>query len=328
MAVFGTMPDGQEVVGLDIQAGALKARILTHGARLQSLEMVGLDQSLVIGAPTLEPYLGSMAYFGAMVGRFANRIGNARFSIDGAPFATTPNFLDRHTLHGGSTGLHARIWNLADHSDRHVTLTIELPDGDEGFPGKMHIDTRYEVEAPSSLRVTTTARTNRATPCSITNHAYFRLGKGDIRQQMLTINAAHYLPVDADLIPTGDIAPVERTAFDFRQPRRIGEHRYDHNFCLGEHPAPLRLAAILEDPVAGIALHVSTTEPGLQFYDGENTQFSVDEAGTSLPSFAGLALETQAWPDAPNRPNFPDAILRPGDVYKNETHFEFRRFDK
>ena len=325
MAVFGTMPDGQEVVGVHLQAGGLSARILTHGARLQSLNLIGLDHSLVIGAPTLEPYLGPMAYYGAMVGRFANRIGNARFSIDGTTYQTTPNFLDRHTLHGGSLGLHGRIWDIVDQSDQHVTLTIDLPDGDEGFPGHMHIETRYEIEAASSLRITTTATTDRATPCSIANHAFFRLGDGDIRQQMLTINAAHYLPVDDELIPTGDVASVGGTAFDFRQPRRIGGHRYDHNFCLRDGRGPLRPAAVLKAPDADIALHVSTTEPGLQFYDGENTQFAVDEAGRSLPAFAGLALEAQAWPDAPNRPNFPDAILRPGEVYRSETLFQIRR---
>jgi aldose 1-epimerase len=325
LAVFGTMPDGQEVVGVRIQAGDLSVRILTHGARLQSLNLVGVDHSLVIGASTLEPYLGPMAYYGAMVGRFANRIGNARFSIDGTTYQTTPNFLDRHTLHGGNLGLHGHIWNIADQSDRHVTLAIDLPDGDEGFPGLMHVQTRYEIEAPSSLRITTTATTDRATPCSIANHAFFRLGDGDIRQQMLTINAAQYLPVDDELIPTGEVASVDGTAFDFRQPRRIGEHRYDHNFCLRDGRGPLRPAAMLEAPDARIALHVSTTEPGLQFYDGENTQFAVDDAGRSLPAFAGLALEAQAWPDAPNRPNFPDAILRPRGIYRSEKLFEIRR---
>lgn len=276
----------------------------------------------MLGTSSIEPYLGDMAYYGALVGRFSNRIGNAGFSIKGEQFETTPNFRGRHTLHGGHDGLHGRLWQIADTGADHVVFTLVSPDGEEGFPGRLEATARYEIVS-TALVVTVEARTDRPTPCSIASHAYFRLGGGDVRTHRLSIQADSYLPVDDDLIPQGPPASVEGTAFDFRTLREIGHTRYDHNFCLSDARGPCRPVAMLQTADGTMAMTVSTTEPGLQLYDGENTALAVDEPGRAFPAFAGLCLEAQAWPDAPNRPDFPDSILRPGQVYRSETRYDF-----
>ncbi|NHF74567.1 aldose epimerase family protein [Paracoccus xiamenensis] len=319
---FGTLPDGRTVHALTLTGGGLTARVLTLGATVQDLRMEGVDHPLVLGFDDLAPYLAEGCYFGALVGRFANRIGGAGFTLDGREYRTDANFRGRHTLHGGTEGTHAQIWQVAAQRADAVLLVLDLPDGHMGFPGNLRITVRISL-GKRALRLSLRAETDAPTPCSLAHHGYFDLdGRGDIRGHQLEIAADHYLPIDDDLIPAGPPAPVAGTAFDFRRPRLIGPGGYDHNFCLSDGLAPLRDIARLTGS-AGIAMTVATTACGLQFYDGAGMSDLGGLDGRRYGPFAGVALETQGWPDAPNRPDFPDSILRPGQIWTAETHYRF-----
>ena len=319
---FGQLPDGREVQAMTLTGGGMTARVLTLGAIVQDLRLEGVDHPLVLGFDTLGPYLAQGRYFGALVGRFANRIGGAGFVLDGREYRTDPNFLDRHTLHGGAAGTHARLWHIAARRPDAVLLVLDLPDGDMGFPGHLRIEAQISL-SHRALRLSLRAETDAPTPCSLSHHGFFNLdGGGDIRQHRLEIAADHYLPVDAELIPTGQIAPVTGTGFDFRRARPIDPGGYDHNFCLSDGPRPLRDIARLTGR-SGIAMTVATTACGLQFYDGAKMSDLNGLDGRRYGPFAGLALETQGWPDAPNRPHFPDAVLRPGQLWTAQTHYRF-----
>lgn len=319
---FGHLPDGRPVERYRIAAGDLEAWVMTWGATVQDLRYRG--QRVVIGADTLIPYLEELVYAGAIVGRFANRIGQARFALDGETFATDPNFLDRHTLHGGAEGTGNLLWTLDEVQQDRIRLTLTLPDGHMGFPGEMTVCACYSIEPPGCLRVVIEARTTRATPCSFAHHGYFALDdSGTITDHLLEIAAEHYLPVDADLIPEGPPMPVAGTAFDFRSARVVGQAGYDHNFCLSDGAAPMRPVARLISPSSGLAMQVATTEPGLQVYDGAHLGGARGHEGRALQPKAAIALETQAWPDSPNRSDFPDCILRPGETYRTETTYAF-----
>ncbi|MEI2387406.1 aldose epimerase family protein [Breoghania sp. JC706] len=320
--VFGVLPDAREVERVRLSAGRLEASLLTWGATVQDLRLDG--RSVVIGADRLEDYLGDLLYTGALVGRFANRIGGARFALDGETFHTDANFRARHTLHGGSGGTGEQLWRLEGATETRARLALDLPDGHMGFPGALTVAATVSLEPPATLRIAIEARTTRATPCSFAHHGYFVLdGSGDIERHRLRVAASRYLPVDGDLIPTGEIAGVAGTAFDFRTPRAIGGAGYDHNFCLDGADGRLRDVAWLESPESGLSLTVSTTEPGLQIYDGAHLEGALGYGGTRLKARAGLAMETQAWPDSPNRADFPPCILRPGAVYRSETAYRF-----
>ncbi|WP_375173220.1 aldose epimerase family protein [Pseudooceanicola sp.] len=321
---FGTLPDGRDVARIHLRAGKMEAAILTWGATVQDLRFDG--QRVVVGSDDLADYLGPLLYAGATVGRFANRIGNARFTLDGADHHTDPNFLDRHTLHGGSQGTGERLWTLDEATVDSVGLTLVLPDGDMGFPGEMTARCTYRLDPAGALSVEIEAQTTKASPCSFAHHGYFILDdSGDITRHRLTVAADHYLPVDADLIPTGEIADVAGTKFDFRTGREIGTQGYDHNLCLGSDRTALRNVAELTSEASGIAMGVATTEPGLQVYNGAHLGGAPGHGGAILNPRAGLALETQAWPDSPNRATFPPSILRPGETYRAETRYSFRR---
>ena len=297
---FGHLPDGRRVERVTLTNGEMEASILTWGATVQDLRVAG--RRVVIGGDQLEDYLGDLLYAGAIVGRFANRIGGARFELEGKTHHTDPNFRARHTLHGGQ----------------------HLPDGDMGFPGAMDVTVTYQL-AQMSLFVAIEARTTKATPCSFAHHGYFVLDdSGAIADHDLRIDAHHYLPVDHDLIPTGKITQVADTRFDFTTGRGIGTGGYDHNFCLSQSPSnPLRPVAHLQSNVSGLALEVLTTEPGLQLYDGAHLGGARGHDGKVLRPHAGLALETQSWPDSPNRPDFPSCILEPQSTYRTRTQYRF-----
>lgn len=307
---------------ITLRGGGLTAQVLTLGAIVQDLRLEGVTHPLVLGSPDPADYLGRARYFGAMIGRFANRIGGARFDLDGATCRTDPNFLGRHTLHGGADGADAQIWQVEALAGDSVTLTLTLPDGHMGFPGEIRM--RAEILlSDGALNFTLSAESDAPTPCNLTHHGFFDLdGQGDIRGHRLRIAADHYLPVDSDLIPTGQIAPVAGTAFDFRAARVIGTAGYDHNFCLSDGPRPLRPVAWLTGE-SGLSMRVETTACGLQFYDGAYMRDVPGLEGRRYGPHAGLALETQHWPDAPNRPGFPDAILRPGREYRETTRYVF-----
>ncbi|RMC37563.1 aldose epimerase family protein [Paracoccus alkanivorans] len=321
-ALFGKLPDGREVHSLSLQSGRLSAKILTLGAILQDLRMEDVDHPLVLGTPAVTDYLGPARYFGAIVGRFANRIGEGSFTLDGKTYRTDPNFRDRHTLHGGSEGIDTQIWQVQSLAPDRATLTLDLPDGHMGFPGTIWITAGIHL-AGDELSFTLSARTDAPTICSLAHHGFFDLdGRGDIRNHSLMIDAGHYLPVDDDLIPTGEIRPVDGSDFDFRSPRRIGSAGYDHNFCLSDGQRPLCPVARLTGE-SGLSMQVETTACGLQFYDGAYMRDVPGLDGRIYGPHAGLALETQHWPDAPNRPGFPDAVLRPGQVYSETTIYRF-----
>jgi aldose 1-epimerase len=325
---FGVMPDGTPVKRVSITGGGLTANILTYGATVQDLRLVGVDHPLVLGSPTLDPYLGPMTYFGAIVGRFANRIAEGRFELDGETHQIPVNWMDRHALHGGTSGTGQKVWTIGDVSNDSLRLDLVLPDGDMGFPGKMLVSAFFTLPGNSVLTIKIRAQTDAATPCSFAHHGYFNLnGSADITQHQLRVGADNYVPVDADLIPTGEIAPVAGTSFDFRAARTVGTDGIDHNLCLSDRRETLRQVAELYSPMNGLAMTVETTEPGLQVYDGayipkEGLQ-GLD--GRRYGPFGGIAMETQCWPDAPNHPSFPSAILRPDDCYLSQTRYRFHR---
>lgn len=322
--LFGHLPDGRPVHAVSIAGPRLSARILTMGATVQDLRLDGLTHPLVLGFPDVAPYLGDGLYVGALVGRFANRIGAASFMLEGVRHQVDANFRGRHLLHGGEDGIHRQLWQIEAVGPDHVTLSLHLPDGHMGFPGNLWITARISV-ADDALSFVLDARSDAATPCNLAHHGYFDLdGSGDIRSHRLEIAAESWLPVDDDLIPTGRIAPVAGSDFDFRQLRRIGATPYDHNFCLSGARGPIRPVARLVGQ-SGLEMRIETTEPGLQLYDGRHFAGLPGLDGRAYGPHAGVALETQGWPDAPNRADFPDCILRPGETYRSETRYVFAK---
>lgn len=329
---FGQLPDGRPVSRVTISSGALTASLLSHGARLQDLRLDGGTHPLVLGSDRLEDYLGPMDSFGATIGRYANRIAGGRVTLDGREHRLDRNEDDRTCLHGGRAGTHALNWQVEDHGPAHVTFALLLPDGHMGFPGQLATTVTYRC-AGAALDITIEAAPDAPCPLSFAHHSYFILDtSGDVAGHELHVAAAQYLPVDAAKIPTGDLAPVDGTRFDFRTPRPVGTGGYDHNFCLdapagaaGEDGAMIRAARLRGR--SGLALSVETDAPGLQVYDAAHLPAS------GLPGLdgqvyrprAGLALETQEWPDAPNQPDFPDPVIRPGNVYRNRTRYGFTR---
>ncbi len=328
---FGETPQGESVHRLTITGGGLSARILTFGAVVQDLRLAGHDAPLVLGFEALSGYLDHSVYFGAIVGRYANRIGGGRFVLDGERFDTDAND-DGNTLHGGRAGLDRRVWRIAASGADFVTLTVRDPDGAMGFPGNLDIACTYRLKPPATLAVELVATTDRSTLCNLAHHSFFNLddgGRSGISGHRLSIAASAWLPVDARRVPTGAVLPVEGTAFDFQLARPIrlpgGAERYDHNFCLSAARGPLRQAAWAQGAASGIEMEVWTTEPGLQFFSGDFPAREVPGLdGIVYGPGAGFCLEPQIWPDAPNRPYFPQAVLRPGEEYRQISEYRFR----
>ncbi|MFN4101297.1 MAG: aldose epimerase family protein [Pararhodobacter sp.] len=323
---FGQMPDGTEVRRLTLRGGGLVAKVLTLGAIVQDLRLDGVPHPLVLGAGTPAAYLGPLEYFGAIVGRFANRIAGGRFVMDGVLHQVPPNFRGRHALHGGTIGSGARVWRIeAQHPDS-VLLALSMADGEMGFPGNLEVTVRISLPGNGALQFDIEATTDRATPCGFAHHGYFTLDDtGDLSRHRLQVPAAHYLPIDDDLIPTGEIAPVAGTPFDFLEPRSLHRQEIDHNFCLARQRLPLRPVAFLESHASGLGMRVESTEPGLQVYTAIHLPPGGEPGldGQRYGPFAGVALEAQNWPDAPNRPDFPPAILQSGEPYRQVTRYTF-----
>jgi aldose 1-epimerase len=329
---FGVI-DGAPVYEVEIASrGGASARILTYGAVLRDLVVPSDNglQRVVLGLNTLEDYIAHSPHFGAVPGRFANRIANGRFMLDDVEYRLEKKPGEKHILHGGPNGFGKRLWTLAASDASSATLTLESADGDAGFPGALTATCVYRMLEPATLRVELSAVTTKPTIVNLTQHAYFNLdGSPDILDHQLTLFADFYTPTDADLIPTGEIRSVAGTPYDFRQARTVrnpGGTTYDTNF-VGWHflgadgLAPL---AQLRSKTNGLTLSLHTTAPGVQFYDAAKLNVPVPGlGGAHYGPHAGLCLEPQAFPDSPNRRHFTDCVLRPGGEYRHVSEFRF-----
>lgn len=333
--IFGTTAEGEPVRRISIAAGGLSARILTWGAVVQDLRLAGHDAPLVLGFDRFAEYPALSPYFGAIVGRHANRIRDGRFALDGKRHQIDPAHPERHGLHGGSDGFFKKVWAVAGQGVDFVTLELHDPDGSMGFPGGMNVRCTYRLKIPGALSVELTATSDEPTLCNLAQHSYFNLddgGAGDILDHRLMLNASAYLPVDEATVPTGVVKPVDGTPFDFRLARLIrmeneGEQlAYDHNFCLAASRGALKQAAWVQGASSGVEMEVWTTEPGLQLYVGQHLRPDGEGlGGRRYKAFAGLCLEPQTWPDSPNRAYFPQAVLWPGEIYRQTTEYRFRQ---
>ncbi|MGW0943612.1 aldose epimerase family protein [Streptomyces sp. NPDC002623] len=318
---FGTLSDGTPVHRWTLERAGTRVRVLSYGGIVQSVEVPDRDghaANVVLGFADLDGYLAHPEpYLGALIGRYANRIAHARFPLDGVTYALEPNNAP-NSLHGGSRGFDKRVWEVQP-VERGLRLSRVAAHGEEGFPGRLEVSATYTLDASGALRFVYRAVTDAPTVVNLTNHSYFNLGgpgTGSAGGHELRLAASRYTPVDADLIPTGELAQVADGRFDFRAARKVGTG-YDHNFVLdkGVTDTPVEVAE-LHDPASGRVLTVATTEPGLQLY-------TADHLGEPFVPGEGIALETQAFPDSPNRPEFPSTVLRPGAEYRSETVYGF-----
>lgn len=341
---FGTMPDGTAVDLFTLtNAHGIEVRAITYGAIIVSIrtpDRNGRLADIVLGLNTLDQYRTRSRFFGAVVGRYANRIGGARFTLDGRTYQLAANNGPNH-LHGGIRGFDKVVWK-GEAFDRDgaagVVFTYRSPDGEEGYPGTLDAKVTYTLTPRDELVIDYTATADKATHVNLTQHTYFNLageGSGDILQHQLTLDADRYTPVDERLIPLGELASVEGTPFDFRKPAAIGaridaDHEqlrrgqgYDHNFVLNGGPG-LRRAARVVEPSSGRTLDVATTQPGVQFYSGNFLDgTATGKSGRAYGRRSGFCLETQHFPDSPNKPSFPSTILRRGQEYRSRTVFTF-----
>jgi aldose 1-epimerase len=344
--VFGTTPEGQEVQLFTLtNTNGMEVRVISYGGTIISLKAPDRNGDLgdiVLGYDNLQAYLDGSPYFGSIIGRYGNRIGRARFELDGQTYALAANDGENH-LHGGMIGFDKVVWSGETfHGDEGVGVVFSYtsPDGEEGYPGTLDVQVTYTLTNANEVRVDYLATTDQATPVNLTQHSYFNLedaGASDILGHELVIAADAYTPVDGTLIPTGEIAPVEGTPFDFREPHSIGERidaddpqlgfggGYDHNWVLNGTPAGgMTLAARVYEPTTGRTLEILTTEPGIQFYSGNFLDGTLTgKDGVVYQHRTGFCLETQHYPDSPNKPDFPSTILRPGEEYRTQTVFRF-----
>jgi aldose 1-epimerase len=340
MKVWGHTAEGTAVPIYTLTSAQIEVRVMAYGAKLVSIrtpDRAGKVADVVLGYDTLQGYLDdTKTHFGSIVGRFGNRIALGQFSIDGKAYQVPVNN-GRNALHGGPMGFDRYVWQAHEVKDG-VEFTHVSPDGDMGFPGTLTAKVRYTLEG-NTLRIDYSATTDKATVLNLTNHAYFNLrgdDKGDILGQQMELNADKYTPVNADLIPLGELASVAGTPLDFRKPAIIGARisddneqlklggGYDHNFVVNGSAGTLRLAAIASDPESGRQMTVETTEPGVQFYSGNFLDGTfTGRHGVKYTPRTGFCLETQHFPDSPNQPNFPSAVLRPGTTFHSATTFAF-----
>ncbi|WP_417264345.1 aldose epimerase family protein [Celeribacter sp.] len=326
---FDKLQDGRTVHAITLSAGDLSATVLTYGAILNDVRLRGVPYGLTLGSSDIAAYEnGPMTYFGAIVGPVANRIAEAQAELDGETLEFDANE-GPTTLHGGENGLHTEIWDIASLTATSLTLTLTLPHGKGGFPGKRFLTARYTVSAPATLTLELTATTDAPTLINLANHAYWTLdGTTTTEGHVLQVFADRYLPIDARLIPT-EITAVAGTAFDLREGRVLSPsapQRYDHNFCLAETRGAVKPAAVLRG-TSGVEMRMDTTEPGLQVFDAAPISSGNFAGHRGVPEigFCGVALEAQGWPDAPNRPDFPSVRLDPDETYRQETRWQFSK---
>lgn len=342
---FGAAAESVDLITLRSPSG-VELDVATYGGivtRLLAPDRESELEDVVLGHEWLETYVMGSPYFGAIVGRYCNRIAGGRFTLDGVDYALAINNGPHH-LHGGVRGFDKIIWEAEAYSndaESGVVLTHVSPDGDEGYPGELTVRVTYALTAGGELRIDYEAATDEPTVINLTHHGYWNLaghGAGDVLDHELTLHADYITPVDETLIPTGGFRPVASTPFDFRKATRIGARiedddeqmvfggGYDHNFVLAgwEDDGVMRTAAVLRDPVSGRTMEVLTTEPGLQFYSGNFLDGSdIGKGGVVYEQRAGLCLETQHFPDSPNQSGFPSTVLRPDETYRSTTVYRF-----
>ncbi len=347
-ADFGKMPDGTpiRIYTLTNQKG-VEARITNYGGRIVSLKTPdrnGASADIVLGFDSLDGYIQNPGpFFGTLVGRYANRIAHAKFTLDGHEYQLPKND-GENTLHGGTHGLDKYVWTPRVLSDGGLELTVASKDGDQGFPGNLKVTVVYHLTDTNDLKIDYSATTDKDTVVNLTNHSYFNLkgaGDGDILGHQIHLNADRFTPVDAGLIPTGELRPVAGTPFDFRKSTAIGAHigdsaeqiklgrGYDHNWVLNGKGNGLSLAARVEEPSTGRVLEVLTTQPGVQFYTGNFLDGTIKGKGGKVYKHRyGFCLETQHFPDSPNQPKFPSVVLKPGATFHSTTVFRFSTASK
>jgi aldose 1-epimerase len=328
---FGRTAAGEIVEEATLSAHGLTARFLTWGAVLRDIRLEGCDWPLALGFDRFEDYEAHSQYFGALCGRCANRIAEGRFTLDGREHLLERAPDAEHHLHGGvAAAFSALVWRIEEAAADALTLTLVSPDGQGGYPGRLRVRAEWRVAAPATLSLSLTAQTDAPTVVNLTQHSYWNLdGDADVRGHRLTVPADRFTEADGGLIPTGRLAPVAGTPFDFRAGRMIGAEGaapLDLNLVLadGARPVP-RLAARLEGE-RGVAMALSTTSPGLQVYDAAWLAVAAPGLdGRRYGPQAGLCLEPQLWPDAINQPDFPSPVLRPGETWRQRTEWRFSR---
>jgi aldose 1-epimerase len=342
-ATFGAMPDGKPVEQFTlVNANNIELKAIGYGGIITSLRVpdrAGTLDDIVLGFDNLDGYLKEHPFFGAIIGRYGNRIGQGRFALDGKTYKLATNNGPNH-LHGGHKGFDKVLWSAeAVAGSNAVAFTRTSADGEEGYPGNLRVRVTYTLTDKNELIVEYRATTDKPTPVNLTQHSYFNLAghsAGDILGHQLMLNAGRYTPVDDTLIPTGEIAQVDGTPFDFRKPTAIGarinnDHPqlkagkgYDHNWVLDRKAGGLQLAARVAEPKSGRTLEIATTEPGIQFYAGNFLDGTLKGKGGAVYRHrTGFCLETQHFPDSPNKPKFPSTTLRPGQEYRTRTVFTF-----
>jgi aldose 1-epimerase len=346
-SVFGVLKDGREVYEYTLANNTgMTITCINYGATITSLSVPdrnGQSSDVVLGYDSLEGYINGSAYFGAVVGRYGNRIGKGQFTLDGETYQLAINNGENH-LHGGNIGFNKVLWDaevLQDAETPSIRFTYVSRDGEEGYPGNATLKVTYILTADNALRIEYEGVTDKTTILNPTQHSYFNLSgnfKETILNNTLEIEADFFTPVDEGLIPTGELQPVADTPMDFRSPHTIGERigdpfeqlvfgqGYDHNWVLRDYTAPgqIHKAAELYEPDSGRLMTVYTDQPGIQFYSGNFLDgTAVGKGGIAYGHRTGLCLETQVFPDAPNKPDFPSATLKPGQVYRQTTIYQF-----
>jgi aldose 1-epimerase len=343
---FGKTPDGQTVSLYTLRnASGMEVTIANYGGVITTVKVPDNKKNfgdVVLGFDSVDGYASkeNTSYFGALIGRYGNRLAHGKFTLDGHTYQVPTND-GPNSLHGGAVGFNRRIWQAKDASTasaQALELRYLSPDGEQGFPGNLNVTVRYTLDNQNGLRLDYSATTDKDTVLNLTNHSYFNLagpGSGTILNHTLMLAADQFTPVDATLIPTGKLQDVAGTPFDFRKPTRIGEHindsneqlklgkGYDHNFVLNTGGDLTKVAARVEEPTTGRVLEVFTDQPGVQFYTGNFLNGQTKGIGGAYQFRSALCLETQHFPDSPNHPNFPSTVLKPGQQFHSTTIYHF-----
>ncbi len=332
--VFG-MADGYKVFLFTLKnSKGMTVKLTNYSGAIVNIFVPDKDGNIddvVLGYDDLDGYIKGTSSQGALVGRYANRIANGKFTLNGEEIELRCNEGTNH-LHGGIIGYNKRVWTVDAYDDNSVTFGYFSPDQEENFPGNLKVTCKYTLTEDNEIKLEYKGKSDADTIVNLTNHSYFNIGgihSGSVLSQIVQINAESYTPVDSKLIPTGEIAPVENTVFDFRKPKAIDADLdksdligYDHNFMLGE-PHVMREAAVVYDPVSGREMRVSTDKPAIQFYTAIGLQGEIGKGGKMMKIQTALCLESQYAPDSPNQPNFPSCVLKAGEEYNFTTIYKF-----